>query len=82
MILTKMLSHKALAASIATAALITAMIPAGVSYGASSNESAIIQFQVGSRVAVDHRGEHKLSAAPYIINGIAMVPVRAMAEGL
>ncbi|OBZ11330.1 copper amine oxidase N-terminal domain-containing protein [Bacillus sp. FJAT-26390] len=76
------LNRNLLVASIATAVLLSAAVPGGTSYSASAKPSVPLQFQIGSSKSIDYRGEHTLAAAPYVINGISMVPVRALAEGL
>ncbi|WP_138755033.1 copper amine oxidase N-terminal domain-containing protein [Paenibacillus sinopodophylli] len=69
-------------ASMTTAMLLSAVAPGAVSFGAAGGTQAPLQFQIGSKKATDYRGEHMLASAPYLINGVTMVPVRALAEGL
>lgn len=68
--------------SLTTAVLLSGIAPGGVSYSAAAHSSVPVKFQIGSNQSTDYRGAHTLAAAPYISNGIAMVPVRALAEGL
>lgn len=86
MVLSKLISKRSMIASLATAALLTSIIPGAVSYGAAAGAGAsgsvAVEFQIGSNKSVDYRGEHALAAAPYVQSGNAMVPVKAMAEGL
>lgn len=82
MTLKQLLNRKIIVASLSTAVLLSTIAPGGISYSAAGNPSAPLQFQIGSNKSIDYRGEHTLDAAPYILNGITMVPVRALAEGL
>ncbi|NIK78246.1 hypothetical protein FHS15_003384 [Paenibacillus castaneae] len=68
--------------AILTATILATIMPGGLSYHASASESNAVQFQIGSKQAVDSRGEHTLREAPFLLNGHAMVPVRALAGGL
>ncbi|WP_169087472.1 copper amine oxidase N-terminal domain-containing protein [Paenibacillus sp. PL91] len=82
MAIQSLLSRNIVVASLTTAVLLSAIAPGEISYSASAKPSIPLQFQIGSNKAIDYRGEHTLSAAPYVVNGITMVPVRALAEGL
>ncbi|WP_419876125.1 copper amine oxidase N-terminal domain-containing protein [Candidatus Pristimantibacillus sp. PTI5] len=82
MTLKQLLNRKIAVASLTTAVLLSALAPGGISYSAAGNPSAPLQFQIGSNKSIDYRGEHTLAAAPYVANGVTMVPVRALAEGL
>lgn len=82
MALNRMISRSLVIVSLTTAVLLNGITSGGVVYSAAAQTSAPVQFQIGSNQSTDYRGEHTLNAAPYVINGIAMVPVRALAEGL
>ncbi|WP_165867299.1 copper amine oxidase N-terminal domain-containing protein [Paenibacillus pinisoli] len=41
-----------------------------------------VEFKINEATYVNHTGKHALAAAPFILNGNAMVPVRALAESL
>lgn len=69
-------------ASVTAAVLLSSVAAGGTVNGASANAPVPLQFQIGSNKSVDYRGEHTLAAAPYVVNGITMVPVRALADGL
>ncbi|MGO4548417.1 stalk domain-containing protein [Paenibacillus sp. 2TAB23] len=80
--LKKLLNKNIMVASLTTAVLLSAVAPGAVSYGAAGAANTPLQFQIGSKKATDYRGEYTLAVAPYILNGVTMVPVRALAEGL
>lgn len=77
-----LVSKKVALSSIIAAALLATIAPNGISYGQSASSSSWVQFQIGSSNVNDYRGEHKINGVPYLQNGSAMVPVRALAEGL
>ncbi|MBD2869999.1 copper amine oxidase N-terminal domain-containing protein [Paenibacillus arenilitoris] len=64
------------------AAALTAVLPSATAFGADENALPSVQFQIGNLTAIDHNGPVKLPIAPYIEQGTAMVPVRALADGL
>ncbi|WP_337098559.1 copper amine oxidase N-terminal domain-containing protein [Paenibacillus sp. YIM B09110] len=78
--LSKHRNRKGIAALVAAAAL-TATLPAAAAFGAAQAAPSV-QFQIGSLTAANNNGEVKLANAPYIEKGVAMVPVRALADGL
>jgi len=78
----QLLNKNLMIASLSTALFLSAAASGATAYGASAHSTAPLQFQIGSNKSIDYRGEHTLAAAPYLLNGIAMVPVRALAEGL
>lgn len=60
-------------------------IPYAPAAAASLSPAAVlapVKFTIGSPMVTDYRGNHSLVAAPYVVNGTAMIPVRAMAQGL
>ncbi|MDQ6420407.1 copper amine oxidase N-terminal domain-containing protein [Paenibacillus sp. LHD-117] len=73
-------NRKKVAAMIA-AMTMTAALPATLAFGAD-HVLPSVQFQIGSLSAVDNDGTIALKQAPYIEQGVAMVPARAFAEGL
>lgn len=77
--LSKPRNRKSIAALVAAASL-TAMLPSAA-FGAAQ-ATPTVQFQIGSLTAINHNGQVKLTNAPYIEQGAAMVPVRALADGL
>lgn len=78
----QLLNKNLMIASLSSALFLSAAASGATAYGASAVSPAPLQFQIGSTKSIDYRGEHKLAVAPYLQNGIAMVPVRALAEGL
>lgn len=81
MAMNRMISKSLVTVSLTTAVLLSGITSGAVAYSAAQT-SAPVQFQIGSNQVTDYRGVHTLAAAPYVLNGIAMVPVRALAEGL
>ncbi|MDQ0059342.1 copper amine oxidase N-terminal domain-containing protein [Paenibacillus harenae] len=77
--LSKHRNRKSIAALVAAASL-TAMLPTAA-FGAVQ-AAPTVQFQIGSLTAVNDNGPFTLVNAPYIEQGVAMVPVRALADGL
>lgn len=81
-------NSKMLLALLATGVLVQPLLPATpyAHAAAATLSSAVplapVQFTIGSSTVTDYRGNHPLAAAPYVANGTAMVPVRAMAQGL
>lgn len=78
-LLSKHRTRKSIAALVAAAAL-TATLPSAA-FGAAQ-AAPTVQFQIGSLTAANNNGQVKLTSAPYIEQGVAMVPVRALADGL
>ncbi|WP_028610827.1 copper amine oxidase N-terminal domain-containing protein [Paenibacillus harenae] len=68
--------------AMAAAAALTAVLPITTVFGADENDLPSVQFQIGSLQAIGNNGAMKLAVAPYMEKGTAMVPVRALAEGL
>jgi hypothetical protein len=72
-------SKKAVAMIAALA--MTTSLHSALAFGAG-NSLPSVQFQIGSLSAVDNDGTIALKHAPYIEQGVAMVPARAFSEGL
>lgn len=79
-------SSKMLLALLTTGALVQPLLPTiPAAHAASLSSAAVlapVKFTIGSPTVIDYRGSHSLAVAPYVANGVTMVPVRAMAEGL
>ncbi|MFF2887878.1 copper amine oxidase N-terminal domain-containing protein [Paenibacillus sp. NPDC057967] len=53
-----------------------------VPYSSAAEAARSVEFKINEASYVNHTGKHALASAPFILNGNAMVPVRALAESL
>ncbi|WP_165861157.1 copper amine oxidase N-terminal domain-containing protein [Paenibacillus paeoniae] len=62
--------------------LATAATMHNIPHSSAAEAPQSVEFKINDASYVNHTGKHALAAAPFILNGNAMVPVRALAESL
>ncbi len=75
-LIAKTLAYTGIAATLGLSSIIHSL-PAEAADGKNA-----VTFQINSTAYSDESGNHKLAAAPYLLNRTTMVPVRALAESM